>query len=99
MPGLLVFGLAALVVGLILFFAWLEAVLILVKATAALGFLGTGAVAIYLGWEELRDLKKTPLDFSCPAEADRYQAEATAYQAKLDEISREGSDPPANVKE
>jgi len=37
MPGMLVGGLAALVVGLIMFFAWLGAVLALVKALAALG--------------------------------------------------------------
>ena len=96
MPGLLVGGLAALVAALIMIFAWLEAVLTLAKALAALGFLGAGAVAVYLGWEELRDLKKPALGFSCPDEATRYQAEAAAYQAKIDEISRCASEKPAN---
>ena len=85
---MLIGGLAALMVGLIMLFAWLGAVLALVKALAALGLIGTGAVAIYLGWEEFRDQKRPSLDFSSPAEADRYRAEAAAYQAKLAEISR-----------
>ena len=91
MPGMLIGGLAALLIGLIMFFAWLGAVLTLVKALAALGFIGAGAVAIYLGWEEFRDLKKPSLDFSSPDEATRYQAEAAAYQAKLAEIGQETS--------
>ena len=101
MPGMLVGGLAALVVGLIMFFAWLGAVLALVKALAALGLIGAGAVAIYLGWEEFRDQKKPNLDFSSPAEADRYRAEAAAYQAKLAEINSGDSpaEPPAGGPE
>jgi hypothetical protein len=90
MPGLLVGGLAALLVGLIMFFAWLGAVLNLVKALAALGFIGAGLVIIYLGWEEFQDHKKKPsLDFSSPAEASRYKAEATAYKAELEGINRD----------
>jgi len=92
MPGLLVGGLAALVVGLIMFFAWLGAVLALVKALAALGFLGAGAVAIYLGWEEFQDHKKPSLDFSSQAEAARYRADAAAYQEELAEINHEKRD-------
>jgi hypothetical protein len=86
-PGLLVGGLAALVVGLIMFFVWLGAVLTLIKALAALGFMGAGAGAIYLGGDEFQDHKRPSLDFSSPAEAARYQAEAAAYQSKLAEIS------------
>jgi hypothetical protein len=93
MPGMLVGGLAALVVGLIMFFAWLGAVLALVKALAALGLIGAGAVAIYLGWEEFLDQKKPSLDFSSQAEATRYRAEATACQAKLAEISQGTPEP------
>jgi len=92
MPGMLIGGLAALLVGLIMFFAWLGAVLVLVKALAALGFIGAGAVAIYLGWEEFRDHKRPALDFSSPAEASRYRDAATAYQEKLAEINQENSD-------
>jgi threonine/homoserine/homoserine lactone efflux protein len=88
---MLVVGLAALVVGLIMFFAWLGAVLALVKALFALGLIGAGVVTIYLGWEEFREQKRPNLDFSSPAEADRYRAEAAAYQAKLTEISNKAS--------
>ncbi|MDR3038510.1 MAG: hypothetical protein LBV21_04350 [Candidatus Adiutrix sp.] len=94
MPVLLMGGLAALVAGLVLFFVWLGAVLTLVKALAPLGLLGAGAVAVYLGWEEFRDLKKPALDFSSPDEANRYQAEAQAYQAEMNQFSR-NDDPPA----
>ena len=93
MPGMLVGGLAALIVGLIMFLAWLEVVLALVKALAALGLIGAGAVAIYLGWEEFKDQKKPSLDFSSQAEATRYRAEATAYQAKLAELGQGASEP------
>jgi hypothetical protein len=92
MPGLLVGGLAALTVGLIMFFVWLGAVLILVKALAALGFIGAGAVGIYLGWAEFMDHKKPALDFSSQAEAARYRAEAAAYQEELAEINKEKVD-------
>jgi len=99
MPGVLVGGLAALLIGLIMLFAWLEAVLILVKALAALGFIGGGAIAVYLGWEEFRDIKKASLEFSSPAEANRYQAEAEAYQAELAEISQHTPDQPVSGPE
>jgi len=92
MPGLLVGGLAALTVGLIMFFAWLGAVLILVKALVALGFIGAGAVAIYLGWAEFMEHKKPSLDFSSQAEAARYRAEAAAYQEELAEINQKKRD-------
>jgi len=92
MPGLLVGGLAALVVGLIMLFAWLGAVLTLVKALAALGFIGAGAAAIYLGWAEFMEHKKPALDFSSQAEAARYRAEAAAYQEELAEIKQDKRD-------
>jgi len=88
-PGLMVGGLAALLVGLVMLFAWLEAVLALVKALAALGFIGAGAATIYLGWEEFLAHKKPSLDFSSQAEAARYRAEAEAYQEELSEIKQE----------
>ena len=98
MPGLLVGGVAALLVGLIMFFAWLGAVMTLVKALAALGFIGAGALAIYLGWEEFRDRKKPLFGFSSPLEAARYRDEAAAYQAELDKINHASSppEPPAD---
>ena len=94
-PVLLLSGLATLVVGVVLFFVWLEAILTVVQALMPLALLGAGAVAVYLGWEELRDLKKPALGFSTPAEANRYQAEARAYQEELDHLSQRDGRPPA----
>jgi hypothetical protein len=96
MPVLLIAGLAALVLGLILFFAWFGHILALIQATLPLAFLAGGAVAAYLGWEELRENRKPVMDFSSPDEASRYKAEARAYQAKLNEIKvnpEEAADP------
>ncbi|MDR1043638.1 MAG: LysE family translocator [Candidatus Adiutrix sp.] len=86
MPVLLIAGLVALMLGLILFFAWFGHILALIKATLPLAFLAGGAVAAYLGWEELRESRKPAMDFSSPDEASRYKAEARAYQAKINEI-------------
>jgi hypothetical protein len=87
MPVLLAGGLAALIVGIILFFCWFAAIGALLKALLPLAFIAGGAVAAYLGWEEFQDRNKPPLDFSSPDEADRYKAEAKAYQAEINEAS------------
>ena len=89
MPILLIVGLAALLVGIILFFTWFGHLLALIKAVAPLVFMVGGAVAAYLGWEEMKDKKTPPLDFSNPDEAGRYTAEAKAYQAEIKEIREE----------
>ena len=86
MPVLLIAGLGALVLGLILFFAWFGHIMALIQATLPLAFLAGGAVAVYLGWEEMREKNKPAMDFSSPDEASRYKAEAKAYQAKINEI-------------
>lgn len=87
MPILLVGGLVALVIGVVLFFCWLAAIGILIKAVLSLAFITGGAVAVYLGWEEFQDRNKPPLDFSSSDEADRYKAEANAYQTEINEVS------------
>lgn len=92
MPVLLIVGLVALLVGIILFFAWIGHFLILIKALAPLAFIAGGAVAAYLGWEEMKDKKAPPIvDFSNPDEADRYKAEAKAYQAEINEVRENGT--------
>ncbi len=87
MPILLFGGLAALIIGVVLFFCWVAAIGILFKALLSLAFITGGVVAIYLGWEEFQDRNKPPLDFSSPDEADRYKAEAHAYQTEINEVS------------
>lgn len=86
MPVLLIAGLAALLFGLILFFAWFGFILGLAKALLPAFLMAVGGVAAYLGWEELRDKRAPTMDFSSPHEASRYQAEAAVYQAQINEI-------------
>lgn len=94
MPVLLIAGLAALVLGLILFFAWFVYIAALLKAILPVFFIAGGGVAAYLGWEELQDRKNPHMDFSSPDEASRYKADAKAYQAELNEIKDVPSDAP-----
>lgn len=86
MPVLMIAGLVSLVLGIVLFFAWFGYILALIKAILPLAFIISGAVASYLGWEEMRESRTPTMDFSSPDEADRYKSEAKAYQAKLNEI-------------
>ncbi len=97
MPALLIVGLVALVLGLVLFIVWFVHIAALLKATVAIAFIVGGAVAAYLGWEELRDRKGPNIDFSSPDEASRYKAEARAYQAELNEMN--GEQPEAQTGE
>lgn len=86
MPVLMIMGLVSLLLGIVLFFVWFGYILALIKAVLPLFFIIGGAVAGYLGWEELKEKRGPAMDFSSPDEANRYKAEAKAYQAKLNEI-------------
>lgn len=86
MPVLLIAGLVSLVLGLVLFFAWFAYIVAIIKAILPAAFIGAGAVAAYLGWEEMKDQKNPNIDFSSPTEANRYKAEAMAYQEEINEI-------------
>jgi hypothetical protein len=57
-------------------------------------FLAGGSVASYLGWVEWRERRRPSMDFSSPGEASRYQTEAKAYQAEINEITIEIKDKP-----
>jgi hypothetical protein len=92
MPALLLTGAVIMIGGLVLFVVWFEYLWALIKALAPLAIIGIGAIVTYFGWEEKKDRSGAFLDFSSPSEASRYQAEALAYQEKLDgiqEASRE----------
>jgi hypothetical protein len=93
MPALLLTGAVIMIGGLVLFVVWFEYLWALLKALAPLAIIGIGAIVTYYGWEEKKDRSGAFLDFSSPSEASRYQAEALAYQEKLDGIQV------ANVKE
>lgn len=97
MPVLLLAGGVILVVGIVLFFLWFGFIWALAKAILPVVLMAGGAVATYLGWEEWRDRQLPATDFSNPSEANRYQAEAVAYQAEINDIqheSPEGIDQP-----
>ncbi|MDR2353863.1 MAG: hypothetical protein LBF22_12065 [Deltaproteobacteria bacterium] len=86
MPALLLTGAIIMIAGLVLFVVWFEYLWALIKALAPLAIIGVGAIVTYFGWEEKKDRSGAFLDFSSPTEASRYQAEALAYQEKLDGI-------------
>jgi hypothetical protein len=86
MPALLLTGAIIMIGGLVLFVVWFEYLWALIKALAPLAIIGVGAIVTYFGWEEKKDRSGAFLDFSSPSEASRYQAEALAYQEKLDGI-------------
>jgi uncharacterized membrane protein YgcG len=90
MPALLLTGALIMVGGLVLFVVWFEYLWALIKALAPLAVIGCGAIVTYFGWEEKKDRSGAFLDFSSPSEASRYQAEALAYQEKLDGIQEAG---------
>jgi hypothetical protein len=83
MPILLAVGILIIAGGLALFVTWSSFFWILFKALAPLAVITLGGVLTYFGWEERKDRKGAVLDFSSPAEASRYHAEALAYQEKL----------------
>ncbi|MDR2351826.1 MAG: hypothetical protein LBF22_01470 [Deltaproteobacteria bacterium] len=90
MPILLIVGVLLIIGGLTLFVVWIEHLWDLIKALAPLGIISVGAIITYFGWEEKKDRTGAFLDFSSPSEASRYQAEALAYQEKLNDL-QEGS--------
>ncbi|MDR1658091.1 MAG: hypothetical protein LBT47_11160 [Deltaproteobacteria bacterium] len=87
MPLLLIIGSFLVVSGVALLINWFSALLFLIKALLPLAVIGLGGLLAYFGWEERKDRKSALLDFSSPAEASRYQAEALAYKEKIAQLS------------
>jgi hypothetical protein len=86
MPLLLVIGGVLILAGLALLATWISSFLIVLKAFLPLGVIGLGGLLAYFGWEERQDRKGATMDFSSPAEANRYQADALAYQETIDRL-------------
>ncbi|MDR1085232.1 MAG: hypothetical protein LBP22_10350 [Deltaproteobacteria bacterium] len=100
MPILFVIGLLIIIGGLTLFVSWFGYFWELLKALLPLVIVTLGGVLTYFGWEERKDRKGAVLDFSSPAEASRYQAEALAYQEKLSGLQdSQDADDPAGLKD
>ena len=74
MPVLLIAGLVSLVLGLVLFFAWFGYIVAIINALLPAAFIGAGAGAAYLGWEEMQDQNIPNIDFSNPTAAECYKA-------------------------
>lgn len=90
MPLLLIIGGVLILAGLALLVAWFGSFIVLLKAVLPLGVVGLGGLLAYFGWEERQDRGGALLDFSSPAEANRYQADALAYQESIDQIGEAG---------
>ncbi|MDR2142160.1 MAG: hypothetical protein LBR11_10305 [Deltaproteobacteria bacterium] len=97
MPILFIIGLIIVAGGLVLFVSWFDFFWILIKALAPLAIITLGGVLTYFGWEERKDRKGAILDFSSPAEASRYQAEALAYQERLNNLQEEENKPEGDL--
>ncbi|MDR1041804.1 MAG: hypothetical protein LBR80_16895 [Deltaproteobacteria bacterium] len=91
MPALLIIGLVIILGGGVLFAVWFEYLWELIKAILPLTLIGVGGVIAYFGWEEKKDRKGAFLDFSSPTEASRYQAEALAYQEKINGFNEDAA--------
>ncbi|MDR1310179.1 MAG: hypothetical protein LBL95_09855 [Deltaproteobacteria bacterium] len=86
MPLLLIVGGFLVLGGLALLIVWLNEFLLVFKAFFPLLVISLGGLLAYFGWEERKDSQRAFLDFSSPDEASRYQAEALAYQEKIDSL-------------
>ncbi|MDR1111715.1 MAG: hypothetical protein LBP92_13735 [Deltaproteobacteria bacterium] len=91
MPLLLIVGGFLILGGLALLIVWLNEFLLVFKAFLPLLVISLGGLLAYFGWEERKDSQRAFLDFSSPDEASRYQAEALAYQEKIDSLGGRGS--------
>jgi hypothetical protein len=93
MPLLLVIGGILILFGLALFVAWFGYFWQVFKAFLPLFIIALGGLLTYFGWEERKDTKGAFIDFSSPDEASRYQAEALAYQEKIDKLADSNEQP------
>jgi hypothetical protein len=100
MPALLIIGLVIILGGGVLFAVWFEYLWNLIRALLPLALIGVGGVIAYFGWEEKKDRRGAFLDFSSPTEASRYQAEALAYQEKINGFNEESglAEPPSGAE-
>ncbi len=87
----LIGGAAAAVLGIIGLAVWWKPFLQLLAGAIPFGLLSGGALAIYLGFDELKDTwKSKDNDFSAPSatkdEVDRYKKEVDGLKQEVDEL-------------
>ena len=103
----LVGGLAALVLGLIGLIAWWDEFIWLLKGCIPLFLILGGALAAYLGAEEMKDKRRAELESSREPfepeaqDVDKYKQEVADLKAKLAAMEEKGPEsdtPPAEEK-
>jgi len=83
-------GIVALVLGVVLLLEWWQSFLHILQGSIPVLLLAGGALATYLGVEELREkLEVTPGERGNPEEAERYRREAERYRQELDALRQE----------
>ncbi len=94
----LVGGLAALLLGLIGLIAWWDEFIWLLKGCIPVVLLLGGALAAYLGMEELKDKRRAELEAAREPQApespdvDRYKQEVAELKAKLAAMEKQPGD-------
>lgn len=96
----LVGGVAALILGIIGLVGWWDEFVWLLKGVIPILLLLGGALATYLGMEEMKDKRRAEMEsasepFSAEGEnVDKYKAEVAELKAKLASMEQEGAPPP-----
>lgn len=94
-------GIVALALGVVLLLEWWQSFMHILQGSIPVLLLAGGALATYLGVEELREkLEASPAERGGPEEAERYRREAERYRQELDALRQEverlkGRDGPA----
>ena len=92
-------GIIALILGFVGLIKWFDAFLWLLKGVVPLVFIMGGALAAYLGAEELKDKKRAEMEKAQSAFApgvenvEQYKAEINELKAKLAELEKEKTAP------
>ncbi len=83
-------GVVALVLGVVLLLEWWQSFLHILQGSIPLLLLAGGALATYLGVEELREkIEVPPGERVSPEETERYRREAERYRQELDALRQE----------
>ena len=97
----LVGGAFAFLLGLILLIVWWSHFITVLAGAIPLILLAGGALAAYLGWEELKDSKQIEKEMATNSntntsqqnsEVDRYKKETEKYKAEVEELKKKISE-------
>jgi hypothetical protein len=83
-------GIVALVLGVVLLLEWWQSFMHILQGSIPLMLLAGGALATYLGVEELREkIEAAPVERGGTEEVERYRREAERYRQELDALRQE----------